>query len=950
MKSSSREATGPGFSPRASLIVRDALGQKKYELSGEKNLLCGRSRFVDMQVKGSGVARKHLKFFLQKGVFVVEALAKNDFDINGEKKIMASLHDGDVIRLGLCEILFYERKENEVEAGDPSFQKGDEKNGDPLVQIRLQLEENRLVVFERTKTTVEALYRSGRREILHEGYQWEIGDPQRILVNENNELVPMAAGSVRVGVRVGDLFDLMDVVIDDLPLTALEIICPEEVIYLGESVQVEALGFYRDKNGQETQRRVTHLLEWKISDDFLGGFSSEQHGFFESKGVGKVFLQAAWGELQATKEIKVEAAVLKKLKVSLPEILEAGEILTLEVQGLYSDGSCRPYREVLHWERDGEPCLQVEDRSLETLQPGRCRLKAYTSFLESDFHDIEVRVSDIQDIQLIIPDELAPRSRWRPVVRVLSKKGRSYDVACLARYQVDNPQVLHIEEKEPLLETREAGYGTLTAFYLGREIIKTLQVTEKAELKKAESLREILPYVLERELPVGLSCEVHLTGIDFQGRQAKLQPRGMILHSLTPETLRVLDGTILALKPGEGRVRVSHETLEAEINIEIVAAKLVKLLIDPPRMTCLPEEKISLRALALFSDGREFDVTSQARWDLPKGLVGDPSKEDIEALLQGEYRISCSYSTITRQMMLTCREEKKIEKEAPNQVGDIFLEKVIGVGGMGRVFLGFRQVDGKAFAVKVVRARFLKNPSVVTRFIQEARVLKEFNHENIVKVFRYGKKGSRPFLVMEYLEGRSLLEQVRHQGPLSVPQAVSVIRDVARALHVLHSHQPAIVHRDIKPGNIFLTREGQVKLMDFGITQVDETGKGNQTEMMGKVLGTAHYISPEQIRKVKEVDCRSDLYSLGATFYFLLTGESPFQGDNGMDILLKHLQEAPCPLRDKLKEIPEALESLILKMLEKKPKNRTQSAAEILLALELFSAPVNLTDCFSRNF
>jgi eukaryotic-like serine/threonine-protein kinase len=251
------------------------------------------------------------------------------------------------------------------------------------------------------------------------------------------------------------------------------------------------------------------------------------------------------------------------------------------------------------------------------------------------------------------------------------------------------------------------------------------------------------------------------------------------------------------------------------------------------------------------------------------------------------------------------------------------IDSVLGQGGMAKVFRGTDQVLGRTVAIKVLSPQFTDDAQFVTRFRREAQAAASLNHPNIVGVFDTGSQSDVHFIVMEYVEGRTLRDVIRADGPL-LPERVAEIGDaVAKALQT--AHEAGMVHRDIKPGNIMLTSDGEVKVMDFGIAR---TSTGDTLTQTAAVLGTASYLSPEQAQG-QSVDARSDLYSLGCVLYEMATGRPPFSGDSPVAIAYKHVRDDPVAPSRINPDVPADLESVILKSMAKNPANRYQSAAEL---------------------
>ena len=232
-------------------------------------------------------------------------------------------------------------------------------------------------------------------------------------------------------------------------------------------------------------------------------------------------------------------------------------------------------------------------------------------------------------------------------------------------------------------------------------------------------------------------------------------------------------------------------------------------------------------------------------------------------------------------------------------------------------------------AIKVLRADLARDPSFYLRFRREAQNAAALNHPAIVAVYDTGEaettSGPLPYIVMEYVDGVTLRDIIHHDGPMPPRRALEVIADACQALNF--SHQHGIIHRDVKPANIMISKTGAVKVMDFGIARaIADTG--NSVTQTAAVIGTAQYLSPEQARG-ERVDARSDVYSLGCVLYEILTGEPPFVGDSPVAVAYQHVREDPVAPSHKHSGISAELDAVVLKALAKNPDNRYQSAAEM---------------------
>ncbi|WP_353649699.1 Stk1 family PASTA domain-containing Ser/Thr kinase [Nakamurella sp. A5-74] len=260
------------------------------------------------------------------------------------------------------------------------------------------------------------------------------------------------------------------------------------------------------------------------------------------------------------------------------------------------------------------------------------------------------------------------------------------------------------------------------------------------------------------------------------------------------------------------------------------------------------------------------------------------------------------------------------------QVGD-----TLGFGGMSEVHRGRDLRLGRDVAIKVLRADLARDPSFQIRFRREAQNAASLNHPAIVAVYDTGETTGTngtdkvPYIVMEYVDGETLRDLLKREGPLAPKRAMEIVADVSAALDFSHRH--GIVHRDIKPANIMMTRAGAVKVMDFGIARAVADGQSSVTATAA-VIGTAQYLSPEQARG-EAVDARSDVYSTGCVIYELITGAPPFVGDSPVAVAYQHVREDPKPPSTVRPGLPREMDAIVLKALNKNPLNRYQTAAEL---------------------
>ncbi len=255
-----------------------------------------------------------------------------------------------------------------------------------------------------------------------------------------------------------------------------------------------------------------------------------------------------------------------------------------------------------------------------------------------------------------------------------------------------------------------------------------------------------------------------------------------------------------------------------------------------------------------------------------------------------------------------------------------------GAGGMAEVYRARDELLGREVALKVLSERFAHDSSFIERFRREAQSAANLSHPNIVSLYDYGSDDGSYFIVMEYIDGQAVSEIIASEAPLLPERAADIASDVAGALQ--RAHTAGLVHRDIKPGNIMITSNGQTKVTDFGIARA--LGHGEQTmTQTGMVIGTASYLSPEQAQG-NPVDARSDVYSLGCVLYEMLTGRVPFAGDTPLSIAYKHVREEAQPPSRLNPDVPAELDAITLKALAKNPDNRYDSASKMQEDLQRF--------------
>src|SRR5438552_11629813 len=260
------------------------------------------------------------------------------------------------------------------------------------------------------------------------------------------------------------------------------------------------------------------------------------------------------------------------------------------------------------------------------------------------------------------------------------------------------------------------------------------------------------------------------------------------------------------------------------------------------------------------------------------------------------------------------------------------LGESIGRGGMATIYRGRDMRMDRTVAIKVLREVYSTDPKFVTRFQREAKAASSLQHPNIVQVYDYGQTEGNYYIVMEYIDGANLHRYLRNKRMLAVDRAIIIAHDVALGLGA--AHRRSIVHRDVKPQNVLVGKDGSIKLTDFGIASVYKDINAERLTTTGMTLGTVQYYAPEQAQG-EIVQPAADVYALGIVMYEMLTGRPPFDGDTPVAVAMQHIQDPPAPPSAYNPNIPPALEQIILRCLEKVPEMRFRDGSTLARALEM---------------
>jgi serine/threonine protein kinase len=318
------------------------------------------------------------------------------------------------------------------------------------------------------------------------------------------------------------------------------------------------------------------------------------------------------------------------------------------------------------------------------------------------------------------------------------------------------------------------------------------------------------------------------------------------------------------------------------------------------------------------------------------GVLADAQFEEVRArVLSGDlpYDAEELARRLVRDEVLTEYQAARLLRNKPHGMAlskYVILDK-IGAGSMGRVYKARHLLMGRVVALKIIAPELSANPRIVARFQREMKMVGRLDHPNVVRAFDADQVGGSLFIVMEYVPGQSLGQQFRSKGPLP---ALEVLRHAAQAVRGLgHAHAQGVVHRDVKPSNVLIGEDGRVRMLDLGLGVLLESDNAAFATADGIAVGTIDYMSPEQACG-RDVDGRSDLYSLGCTLYHVISGQRIFPGDSDVERLGLRINGTPRPLSDLVPDLPRGVQAVMDRLLANKPKDRYQTAEEAAEAIE----------------
>ena len=331
------------------------------------------------------------------------------------------------------------------------------------------------------------------------------------------------------------------------------------------------------------------------------------------------------------------------------------------------------------------------------------------------------------------------------------------------------------------------------------------------------------------------------------------------------------------------------------------------------------------RGLATSEDIQSC-IQMQREVSLESSVAGEAEPPNQRSLAQ----IVVDEGIVTQKQIERIRPEVE-EQSGKRQIPGYQILERLGAGAMATVYKARQLSLDRMVAVKVLPRKHTNNEDFVRRFYAEGKAAAKLNHPNIVGALEIGKAGETYFFVMEYVEGRSVFEDIQDKGPYSEDDAIKLTIDIARALE--HAHKAGFIHRDVKPKNIMLTGDNIAKLADMGLARAVSDREAAEAEA-GKAFGTPYYISPEQIKGEMNVDKRADIYSLGCTLYHMVTGRVPYDGPNPSAVMRKHLNQDLTPVDHINHDLTKGLAEIIEVCMAKDRKKRYATAGDLLQDLE----------------
>jgi serine/threonine protein kinase len=402
-----------------------------------------------------------------------------------------------------------------------------------------------------------------------------------------------------------------------------------------------------------------------------------------------------------------------------------------------------------------------------------------------------------------------------------------------------------------------------------------------------------------------------------------------------------LAGKVVTLKEGKSLLVGRGRNVDIKVKDPSLSRKHCEILLEKGRIKVVDLESSNGTFVngervkeQLLYDGDRIDIgRSLIVIEPPSGLW--ERKECSHCGREISYAtFADGYVLEEKQGVFLCPDCSAAKKgEDAGVVGGYRILEKVGHGAFGSVFKAEQTATGRVVALKLLGKRAISMEKEVKRFYREAKAVASLMHPNIIQIYDAGKHGDFLYIAMEYVAGGSLKQRIRQEKRLSVTAALDIAIQVVQALQ--HAYERNIVHRDIKPENILLSEEGKAKLVDFGLAKdFQEAGTSGLTAP-GEGMGTLAYMPPEQIDNALMAEQRSDVYSLGATLYHMVTGKPPFRGKTTSEFIMKILKEKPYPANEINPAVPPLLVALIEKCMEKAPEDRFQTPDELLKHLQL---------------